>query len=151
MHSIFLVAHGGYEVGEINNTLNPKLPENVHFHTVANDITMKTIMCRPTKSSVFLELTKLYFVKFLGFTKTVYTIGTYSSKKPNIISRICKIPLKRLFNDGSYVNRFTQPFLNSFVLDNSPEQKIFKRSGNKLYKNILFFFSKKGYVLCRRW
>ena len=62
--------------------------------------------------------------------------GSYKSDKPNNITGIDKIPLKRDCINGSIVNGVREPILYSFALSSPPGHKIYKEPRVKLFKKI---------------
>ena len=136
---------GIYEVLDLNNTLNPILPDNVQLNITIDDIRLKSNL-KINQTLIFTE--KSFFYTILGFTQSqsyplddidgFYQLiaGSYKSDKPINITGIDKVHLKCDFIQGSIVNGIRESILYSFALSSPPGHKIYKERRVKLFKKI---------------
>ena len=76
---IFLFQHGIHEKREINNNFKSNIPENANKDFIANDIKTKSVMTvHKTKKKDLLKFNESFLYTKLGFTRTEYSIGSYT-------------------------------------------------------------------------
>ena len=126
-YKTFWLLLGIYEVGKNDNILKSVLSENIKIDILANDDTMKSVKTTHCAEDEMLFLNERCFFKTkMGYKKTEYGVGLYTSQKPVNIKAIDKFPIECVCNNGSIVKCLQNSVLQTFALDKAPGWKKIK-------------------------